>query len=133
MYFVSITRLRLRSIWYLPAFMWHALQSQQQSQAASGNLGFDSRAESGWVFWTQTIWTEEAAMKYFRNSGAHQAAMRHLANWCDEASYTHWVQATPEAPGWDVAHQRLLREGRLSKVKHPSPNHLAQRTAPPLA
>jgi hypothetical protein len=133
MYFVSITRLRLRSIWYLPAFMWHAWRSARQAQTTTGNLGFDSRAEAGLVFWTKTIWTEAAAMNYFRTSGAHQTAMRYLANWCDEASYTHWVQALPELPGWDIAHQRLGQEGKLSKVKHPSPKHLAQHTAPPLS
>ena len=133
MYFVSITRLHIRSIWYLPAFMWHTLRSSQQSKTASGNLGLDLRAEAGLVFWTKTVWTEEAAMKYFRHSGAHQAAMRYLAEWCDEASYAHWLQDTPALPGWDIAHQHLLQEGKLSKVKHPSPQHLAQRTAPPLA
>lgn len=133
MYFVSITRLRLRSIRYLPAFVWHALRTGFQSRTASGNHGFDSRTEAGLVFWTKTVWTEEAAMKHFRNSGAHQAAMRYLAHWCDEASYVHWVQATSEMPGWDTAHRRLLQDGNLSKVKNPSPDHLAQRTAPPLA
>ena len=132
MYFVSITRLRLRSIRYLPAFMWHALRSSRQSQTSSGHVSFDSRVEAGLVFWTKTVWTEEAAMKYFRNSGAHQTAMRYLAGWCDEASYVHWVQATPESPSWDVAYQHLLQDGKLSKVKHPSPQHLAQRTAQPL-
>jgi hypothetical protein len=132
MYFVSITRLRLRSIWYLPAFMFHALRSGQQSTTDSGNFGFDTRAESGLVFWTKTIWTEEAAMKRFRNSGAHQKTMRYLASWCDQASYVHWLQATREMPSWEVAHQRLLQDGKLSKLKHPSPQHLAQQTAPPL-
>ena len=133
MYFVSVTRLRLRSIWYLPAFMFHALRSGRQSQTGDGNLGFETRAESGLVFWTKTVWTEEAAMKRFRNSGAHQKAMRYLASWCDEASYAHWLQANPEMPSWEVAHQHLLQDGKLSKLQHPSAQQLEQQTAPPLA
>jgi hypothetical protein len=132
MYSVSITRLRLRSYLYLPLFMLHAMRSSRQAAAADGILGFETRNEAGRVFWTKTIWSEETNMKRFRGSGAHQLAMRLLSSICDEAAYTRWTQDSPELPTWEEAHSRMLREGHLSKVKHPSLLHAAGQTAPPL-
>ena len=132
MYTVSITRLRVRSFLFMPIFMLHALRSGAQANQATGICDFETRSQPGRVFWTKTSWSEETAMKRFRNSGAHQLAMRVLSQICSEASYTRWTQAGPELPDWTEAHRRLLADGRLSKIKHPSSLHLAGNTAPPL-
>ncbi len=129
---VSITRLRVRSFWYLPLFMLHTLRSSRQARQSEGILDLDLRAEPGRVFWTITLWTETDAMRRYRSSGAHQVAMRILSTICDEAAYTRWTQESPELPTWEEAHRRMLAEGHLSKVKHPSPLHRAGKTAPPL-
>lgn len=130
MYNVSITRLRVRSIFYMPLFMLHAMRTMMQAQKAPGVLGVETRFEPGHVVWTKTVWTDEAAMKKYRGSGAHQVAMRLLSDICSEAAYTRWMQETPALPTWEEAHQRVLTEGKLSKVKHPSPLHTAGKTAP---
>ena len=130
MYNVSITRLRVRSIFYMPLFMMHAMRTMMQAQKAPGVLGVETRLEPGNVVWTKTVWTDEAAMKQYRGSGAHQIAMRLLAEICSEAAYARWGQDTSDLPTWEEAHQRILREGKLSKVKHPSPLHAAGKTAP---
>jgi hypothetical protein len=133
MYLVSITRLRVRSYFYLPLFFLHAFRSGAQAQKAYGLIAFDTRAEGGRVFWTRTLWTEEAAMKRYRSSGAHQIAMRLLSRICDEASYTRWTQDSSQPPTWTEIHSRLLAGGQLSKVKYPSAMHLAGKPAPDLA
>ena len=130
MYNVSITRLRVRSIWYMPLFMLHAMRTMTQAQKAEGVLGVDTRFEKNNVVWTKTVWTDESEMKQYRGSGAHQIAMRLLSEICSEAAYARWQQETPTLPTWEEAHERVLREGKLSKVKHPSPLHAAGRTAP---
>lgn len=130
MYNVSITRLRVRSIWYMPLFMLHAMRTLMQAQRAEGVHGVETRFEKNNVVWTKTIWTDEAAMKKYRGSGAHQVAMRLLSEICSEAAYARWQQEMAGLPTWEEAHQRILREGTLSKVKHPSPLHAAGRTAP---
>jgi hypothetical protein len=66
-------------------------------------------------------------MKAFRGSGAHAQAMPKLAEWCDEASYAHWVAVDGSIPDWPEAYQRLVSEGKLSRVSHPSPDHKARR------
>jgi hypothetical protein len=63
-------------------------------------------------------------MKKFMISGSHGKAMRKLAKWCDEA-VTHWNQASSELPTWLEAYERLRKEGRRSKVNHPSEGQVA--------
>ncbi len=50
----------------------------------------------------------------------HGPAMRKLLEWCDEAAVAHWIQDGADLPSWVEAHQRIQREGRRSKVNHPS-------------
>lgn len=130
MYTVSITRLRVRSIFLMPLFTLHALRTSSQAQKAEGILGVETRFEKNNVVWTKTMWTEESAMKKYRGSGAHQIAMRILSEMCSEASVTRWQQESTELPTWEEAYRRLLAEGKLSKVKHPSPLQSAGKTAP---
>jgi hypothetical protein len=59
-------------------------------------------------------------MRSFMVSGVHRSVMRHLMECCDEASVAHWVQDELEAPSWANVHRRMQREGRRSKVNHPS-------------
>lgn len=70
-------------------------------------------------------------MKTFRGSGPHSRAMPRLAEWCDEASYAHWVTANESVPEWPEAYERLVSEGRLSQVARPSANHEARRFPKP--
>lgn len=130
MYNVSITRLRVRSIFYMPLFILHAMRTMTQAQKADGVLGVETRFEKNNVVWTKTIWADEASMKKYRSSGAHQIAMRLLSEICSEASYVRWQQMDTRLPAWEEAHMRILQEGKLSRVKHPSPLHTAGRTAP---
>lgn len=130
MYTVSITRLRVRSIFYMPLFMLHAMRTMTQAQKADGVAGVETRFEKNNVVWTKTVWNEEAQMKNYRSSGAHQIAMRMLSEMCNEASVARWQQADTELPTWEEAHRRMLTEGKQSKVKHPSPLQAAGKTAP---
>ncbi|HNN14673.1 MAG TPA: hypothetical protein PKL78_14025 [Anaerolineales bacterium] len=130
MFTVSITRLRVRSIFLMPLFTIHAMRTSMQAQKAEGILGVDTRFEKNNVVWTKTVWKEEAAMKKYRGSGAHQIAMRILSEMCSEASVARWQQDGTELPSWEEAHRRMLSEGKQSKVKHPSRLQAAGKTAP---
>jgi hypothetical protein len=130
MYNVSVTRLRIRSIFYMPLFALHAFRSAAQAQRSEGIQDFSTRVEAWDTHWTKTVWKGEDSMRRFRNSGAHQVAMRILSEICSEASYTRWQQDTPEPPTWEEAQQRMLAQGVLSKVKHPSAFHQSGKTAP---
>jgi len=129
--FVSITRLRVRCWRFVPAFFLYAFRSARQAARAEGNLATLLLRDRGNTFWTATRWTTEAAMKKFMLAGMHRKAMRKLAHWCDEAALAHWTQEREELPSWAEVCRRLEREGRPSKVDHPSATHTAHRFPQP--
>lgn len=131
MVFISVTRLRLRSIRFFPPFLWWGLLSGVQAKRAPGNLKATGLRDLHLTFWTLTAWTDEHAMRAFMLSGAHQRVMPKLFNWCDEASVVHWNQETAELPSWSEAHRRMVEDGRQSRVRYPSNSQRAKRVTPP--
>ena len=131
--FVSVTRLRVRSIFFLPQFIVHAMRSSRQAQRAPGFLGGRLMRDSRDAFWTVTVWRDAKAMDAYRTTGAHRAAMPKLLHWCDEASVVHWMQDSNDVPLWIEAHERMVKDGRPSKVNHPSPNHSSHKIPAPRA
>ncbi|MGE0597474.1 MAG: antibiotic biosynthesis monooxygenase [Hyphomonadaceae bacterium] len=123
--FNSITRLRLHSLFTLPAFTRETRGVAQQALASPGFLSGAVLAEGRLVFWTRTAWESEDAMKAFRDSDAHRASMPRLIEWCDEASVAHW-QGEPEHD-WDAIFARMVAEGRSSRVKRPTKAHQERR------
>jgi hypothetical protein len=128
----SITRLRVRSIRYLPEFLFRALASVRQARTSNGCLFADVRREAKTVFWTRTLWRDEPSMRAFMTTGAHRKVMPKILNWCDEASLTHWQQEDDTPPMWPEAKTRVRNEGRISRVRYPSPAHQRGETVPPL-
>jgi len=120
MVFVSLTRLRVRSVRFLPLFAWHALQSNRQVQRAQGFLQGALLPDRDWTFWTMTAWESQEAMRGYMLAGDHKKAMPHLMEWCDEASVAQWEQEDAALPSWEEADRRMRASGRASKVRHPS-------------
>lgn len=131
MAFVSVTRLRVRSLRYLLPFLWQTLKVIRQAEHSPQFLVGRVLREAKNAFWTVTAWADEAAMRGFRQKGAHGLVMSRLLTWCDEAAYIHWNQDKLELPDWQEAYRRLVQEGKLSKVYHPSPNQVAKQIAEP--
>lgn len=123
MTFVSITRLRIRSLRFMPQFLIHTMWTGRQTKRADGFLDGSLLADRKRTFWTITIWRDQAAMRAYMTSGAHLKAMPKLLGWCDEASVVHWSQGNAVMPDWQEADRRMRMEGRSSKVLNPSPNH----------
>jgi hypothetical protein len=121
--FVSVTRLRIRSIRFVPLFMFHTLRSQHQVKRAPGFQAGAVLADRSWTFWTMTGWESQESMREYMTTGSHKKAMPRLLNWCDEASVVHWIQTETTLPSWTEADRRMREEGRASKVRHPSPRH----------
>jgi hypothetical protein len=117
---ISITRLELRGLRFLPSFFLHTSRSQKQLIGSPGYLGGGTMFESLRAYWTVTAWDSVDAMRAFRNAGAHMAAMRRLIDICCAAAYAHWEQDSADVPPPAEVHRRMLAEGKLSKVRHPS-------------
>jgi len=130
---VSVTRLRVRAWYFLPAFLISSLRIGRQARNAPGNLAVKILQDRRKTFWTCTAWESEDAMRAFMLAPPHKPAMRKLLEWCDEAALVHWSQPGPDLPNWTEAHERMQREGRTSKVNHPTEDHRKFVTAPPPA
>ena len=124
---VSVTRLRLRSLRFLPAFVWAAQRSSRQALASAGNLGVITRKTRGLSFWTLSVWSDEKAMAAFRAASPHREAMAKLAHWCDEGAVAHWQQDGKAMPDWTDAAAQLAALGRLLRVDQPSAEQRAGR------
>lgn len=131
MVFVSLTRLRLRSIRFVPGFFLYTFLAGEQVKAAGGFRNGALLQDRRWTFWTMTAWDSQESMRAYMTSGAHKRAMPRLLHWCDEASVAHWTQPGADLPTWEEADQRMRTTGRASKVNHPSPNHAAVTYDPP--
>lgn len=123
----SITRLRLRSLFSLPAFARETRVIAEQLRAAPGFLGGAVLAEGRLVFWTRSAWESTDAMKAFRDTGAHRDSMPKLVDWCDEAAV---AQCDGEVlTDWKAIHTFLSEKGRLSRVRKPTKAHQEKRFA----
>jgi hypothetical protein len=128
--FVSVTRLRVRSLFYLIPFLRANEASVKELKASKGLLKGKELIDQKLTFWTITLWEDEGSMKAFRGSASHRTAMQHLPKWCNEASYHHWIQETNELPSWNTIAERVYSEGKLSKVRNPSTAQAANRFPP---
>ena len=131
MTFVSVTRLRIRSLWFMPRFALHAVSSLRQCRRASGFVDGSLLPDRKLTFWTMTLWQEQAAMHAYMAGGSHLKAMPKLLEWCDEASIVHWHQDDAATPSWEEADRRMRTQGRPSKVRHPSAVHASLTFAAP--
>jgi hypothetical protein len=129
--FVSVTRVRIRSVRYLPAFLWWNLLTNRQVTHAPGFRGGRLLADAHRTFWTLTVWETEQHMRAFRGSGPHVRVMPRLLNWCDEGSFAHWITMDVAVPLWPEAYAHLVSDGRVSRVANPSPEHQARQFAEP--
>ncbi len=123
MVFISVTRLRISSFFYLPVFFIKNERVIKQLKKAEGFLSGKLFVDKHLTFWTLTRWESEAGMKAFRNSLDHKKAMPKLPGWCDEASYTHWLEDSDTIPGWEEVYLKLSLNAKFTTVKKPSADH----------
>ena len=123
--FISITRLRLRSWFFLPSFFKASGRIVKQAQETAGFVQGATFLDKKLAFWTVTLWRDTAAMKAFRGQGAHIDSMPKFANWCDEGCVAHWETQESLHPGWGEINRQMKALGRPSPVKYPSAEHAA--------
>ena len=120
--FISITRLRVRSIRFLPFFALYTYRSLRQVKTSLGFQGGRLLPDRSWTFWTMTAWDSEESMRGFMTTGSHKAAMPRLLVWCDEASVVHWDQAQAALPSWTEADQRMRAVDVCPRCETPVPS-----------
>lgn len=124
MAFVSVTRLRPRSLRFLPGIMLYTWRSRRQLRGSRGFITGYLATGPNLALWTVTVWADEASMRAYRNAAPHLQAMAKLIGWCDEAAIAHWTADEAGLPAPEEAAEKL-RLGRTSKLRHPSAAHAA--------
>lgn len=108
---ITITSIRLRSVWYFFKLSWHGLKITLQLRKAPGfikikNTGF------GYLHYTITSWESKELMQAAMREGAHGEAMKKSAALASEiATYTY---ESDEFPSWKVA-KEMIQKGKVLK------------------
>lgn len=79
---IAITRLRVRSWHFLPAFFFQTIRAAAQAKRAQGNVAASVLRDAHRTFWTRTVWADEQAMRSYMSADSHRRVMRSLAEWC---------------------------------------------------
>ena len=120
---IVVTRLRLRDQALFDEFFGHAVAVVEQAQNSPGNLGADVLAEANNTYWTRTAWQERNLMNAFVGSEPHLSTMDCIADWCYEATFIDWEQASTDLPDWQDGYQRLVANGQAASLTHATQAH----------
>lgn len=123
MFYLSVTRLKLKSPCYLLAFLLSTEQVVSQIRASEGFLQGKLMATFNLSMWTMTLWTSEEASRAFYLSGTHRAVMGKLSTWSSEAVAGHITVESCQLPTWGNARMELCKIGYFAKLKEPSVDH----------
>ena len=122
--FISVTRLRVRSVRFLPLFAVGTWRSVAQIRRTPGFLAGQLAIGRRRTYWTVTMWESQSAMQAYRNS-PERTCVCCAPCWrgLTKAAAVHWEQSDGTMPSLSEVVERLSREGRLSKLLYPSPAH----------
>jgi heme-degrading monooxygenase HmoA len=120
---IVVTRLRLSDPALFDEFFASAVAATEQAQNSDGNLGADVLAEANNTYWTRTVWRERDAMHTFVGNEPHLSIMGRLSEWCDEATFVDWEQDRADLPDWQASYERLVADGQVARLTHPSAAH----------
>jgi hypothetical protein len=129
---IVVTRLRLRDPALLDEFFTAAVAAIEQAQKSDGNLGTDALADADNAWWSVSAWQERGPMRAFVSSEPHLSIMAHLDDWCDEATFADWEQASTDLPDWPTSYRRLVADGQVASLTHASDANQTRAFPPPV-
>lgn len=110
---VTITSIELKSPFKFFPLSIYALNILNQLNATNCK---DFKKQGIWTtHYTMTLWENEADMKAFARSGAHQEAMQKGANIAKEIK-TLTIESD-QLPNWKDAKAALKKDGRVMRYK----------------
>lgn len=109
-YYVSVTGLKVKSLWYFPMFLKHAIPSFQQAQRAAGNVFAETKAKNG-IQHTLTVWEDKKSMMLFLRSGAHAQAMKVTQQISDMSETKVYGYESDILPTWEEALKQWEEHG----------------------
>jgi hypothetical protein len=123
---IVVTRLRLRDPAFFDEFFASAVAVVEQAQATEGNLSADVLAEANNTYWTRTAWQGRASMGSFVGAEPHLTTMSRIDDWCDEATFVDWEQASADIPDWQDGYLRIVADGQVATLTNGTTAHQAR-------
>ena len=107
--FVTITSLKLKSVWGFFKLSWLGLKISNQAKKEQGFLAIKNTG-LGYMHYTLTQWQTEDDLKRFAHSGEHLNAMKGGGKLATRiCTYTY---ATDRMPDWSSAKKLLHEKGK---------------------
>jgi len=113
---IVVTRLRLRDPAFFDEFFASAVAVVEQAQGSAGNLSADVLADANNTFWTRTAWQGRAEMDSFVGAEPHLTIMGRIDDWCDEATFVDWEEATAGPLDWQDGYRRIVADGQTASL-----------------
>ncbi len=107
MLYVSVTGLKLKSIWHWPQFAWFAVRSMNQAKRVAGNISAQARSVNG-IQHTLSVWQSQAHMRAYLKAGAHLEAMKNFHHMAGGSTYGYDAGT---APSWAEALELWRKHG----------------------
>jgi len=101
-YYVSVTGLKVNSLWHVPTFWRNAIPSSMQAMSSPGNVYTATKRRNG-VQHTLTVWEDRAAMLSFLRSGPHAQAMKITRKISDMSETKVYGYESDSIPTWEEA------------------------------
>jgi hypothetical protein len=108
---IVVTRLRLRTADLLDDFFTDAVAAIEQATKPEGNLGADALADANNAWWSVGAWQARDLMQAYVGGEPHQSISTRLDQYCDEATFVDWEQASPDLPDWQTSWRHLTADG----------------------
>jgi hypothetical protein len=106
---VTITSLRLKSLWGFFRLSWNGLKITLQARKSPGFVAMKNTG-SGYLHYTMSLWKEEKDAQAFARSGAHLEAMKKGGELAEEICvHTYAAEALP---AWGEAKVLVEKHGR---------------------
>lgn len=129
--YLSMTRLKLRSLRHLPHFSLHTARVVRQVQRTPGFIDGQIMFALELSAWTVVLWESDAAIRTYFTNGVHGRGQSYIYVWASEANHAHVAVDHLELPSWEEVARSLSEIGRFLTIPYPSQNHCNHIVAPP--
>jgi hypothetical protein len=112
---ITITSLRLRSLWQFFRLSWFGFKIYQKAKGQKGNLLMHNTG-FGYMHYTLSAWENEEAMRAFAYHGSiHTDAMKESRKLSTEIkTYTYQAEQVPD---WKTAKRLVAEKGKVLSFK----------------
>lgn len=128
---LAMTRLKLKSIFYLLPALIQTEKIARQARESNGFLQGKLLINSDLSLWTATLWDSSENLLAFHRSDPYQHAKQSINKWSSEAVAGYQCIELAELPDWENIRQSLLKVGSFFNLKEASLQHKNRTIASP--